>query len=155
MKIINKTHLEIDMKAEKVARMINSDFNASNNVCIYGYPRGGIPPMYLVYGHLQRMMTSLNIQIVENIENADVIIDDLIDSGNTEELIKEKFPNAKFYALFRKTDSEEWFNFPWENGIESTVEDIVARISQVSGASMEDTKIYLDRFMQEYSGISN
>ncbi len=153
MKIINKTHSEINGQAIIIAKHIAIDSEGADIIRIYGVPRGGVAPSYLVYGHLLEM-TSSNVALVENIEEASVIIDDLIDSGTTEKRIKENYPNAKFYALFEKTDKDEWFNFPWENGVESTVEDIIARISQVSGASMLDTKIYLDRFLDGYKGVT-
>jgi xanthine phosphoribosyltransferase len=56
-----------------------------------------------------------------------LIIDDLVDTGNTAKVIKDKFPNAKFITVYAKpkgkplvdmyvTDVEQdtWIHLPWD-----------------------------------------
>lgn len=92
----------------------------------YGVPRGG------------QVVAGMTGNAVDNINDADIIIDDLIDSGATEARYKKH--KKPFIALIDKRNElkGEWLVFPWElteNGIE-TVEDNVTRLLQYFG---EDT----------------
>lgn len=148
MKIINKTHEEILIQINTIASYIIYDFNICDKIKLYGVPRGGVSPCYLVYGVLFSQKYFTDVEIVDHIEDANIIIDDLIDSGETERKMKEKYPDKKFYALFRKMNHDEWFVFPWEKGIESSINDIILRISQISGVDTETTENYLKSFIK-------
>lgn len=94
---------------------------------IYGIPRGGIPVSYLV------MAARPDVRIVTEPEDADVFIDDLIDSGNTMARYCDEFPEKPFLAPFDKRTSEDerlgWLVFPWEAIKEEDDDDsIVATI---------------------------
>jgi len=96
------------------------------NTKYYGVPRGG------------QVVAGMTGNAVDNINDADIIIDDLIDSGATEARYKKH--KKPFIALIDKRNElkGEWLVFPWElteNGIE-TVEDNVTRLLQYFG---EDT----------------
>jgi len=95
------------------------------NLKYYGVPRGG---QYI----------SGMINPVDNIEDCDVIIDDLIDSGKTKNQYQKY--NKNFIGLFNKQTENElknkWLVFPWEQE-EKPVEDNFVRILQYLG---EDTK---------------
>ena len=90
----------------------------------YGVPRGG-----------QYISAMLNP--VDTIEECDIIIDDLIDSGTTRNNFKKY--KKPFIGLFDKTTETEikdkWLVFPWELK-EEAVEDNFLRILQYLG---EDT----------------
>ena len=56
-----------------------------------------------------------------------VVIDDLVDSGETAKIVKEMMPNSKFVVLYAKTSGKkqadlhlydfkdsDWLVFPWE-----------------------------------------
>jgi len=90
----------------------------------YGVPRGG------------QIIAGMTGSAVDKIEDADIIIDDLIDSGKTE----QRYSHYKkpFIALIdkRKELKGEWLVFPWESkgaDTEETVEDNVARLLQYFG----------------------
>tara|TARA_R110002126_G_scaffold35426_3_gene108976 strand:+ start:820 stop:1659 length:840 start_codon:yes stop_codon:yes gene_type:complete len=90
----------------------------------YGVPRGG------------QIVAGMTGAAVDTIEEADVIIDDLIDSGATEERYKKY--NKPFLALIDKRIElqGEWLVFPWEEqegDTEETVEDNVRRLLQYFG----------------------
>ena len=56
-----------------------------------------------------------------------VVIDDLVDSGDTAKIVKDMMPNSKFVVLYAKTSGKkqadlhlydfkdkDWLVFPWE-----------------------------------------
>ena len=85
----------------------------------WGVPRGG---MYI----------AAMLEPVDTVEEADYIIDDLIDSGRTLERYKKMHPDKPFIALFDKRNGDnDWLVFPWEvedKGKE--IEDYLIRIAQ-------------------------
>jgi GTP cyclohydrolase I len=103
---------------------------------IYGVPQGGIPVAYMVKEALL-VNEGMQSEVVYKAEIADVIVDDIIDSGAT----KARFPKDKpFFALVdKKFDGDEWFVFPWEVCAEAdtSAHDIVLRFLQYIG---EDPK---------------
>ena len=127
---------------EQVYQRVN---DLPKDVTYYGVPRGGAVP------------AALTGKAVMNPHVADVIIDDLIDSGATEKKWKEQFPDKPFVALFdkRKELQGEWLVFPWEKEEEGEVEDNLVRIFQYLGEDptregLQDTpKRYL-KFMREF-----
>lgn len=80
----------------------------------YGVPRGG------------QVIAGLTGNAVDHIENADIIVDDIIDSGKT--LDKYSIHNKPFIALFdkRKEFANVWIEFPWEK-TEQDIEDTIIR----------------------------
>ncbi len=123
----NQTILE---RARSVAERIMEDRPHATR--IFGVPRGGIPAAYAVLAHHPHVaMTDSDIQ-------ADVIIDDIIDSGATRAHWNEKHPNKPFYALVDKTALNEplregWVVFPWEADAETGIEDNIRRLLQWVG----------------------
>ncbi len=112
----------------------------------YGVPRGG------------QIVAGMTGSAVDNIEDADVIIDDLIDSGATYERYKEH--NKPFVVLIdkRKELQGEWLVFPWEakeGDTEETVEDNVTRLLQyfgedVSREGLQETPKRFVKFFKEF-----
>lgn len=97
---------------------------------IYGVPRGGIPAAYLVAKAVEQWAY---VRIVDLPEHANLIIDDIIDSGATRERYTSAHPNAKFYALF-PPPNPAWLVFPWEVGEEdASATDIPTRLLQFIG----------------------
>ena len=111
-------------------RVTNLENRLKNNYLpIYGIPRGGsiISGILNQKGHL----------VVDKPEDADIFIDDLIDSGATAKKYEEKY-SKKVLALYdkRKEFQNTWLIFPWEREDEEDIEDSVRRILQYIG---EDT----------------
>lgn len=125
------TWIEIKEKTSKLDKSLK----------YYGVPRGG-----------QYISALLNP--VDSPEEADVIIDDLIESGATKKRYKELYPNKKFIALFEKKHGDDWLVFPWETK-EEPVEDNFKRILQYLGEDTEreglkDTPKRYIKFMKEF-----
>lgn len=108
---------------ERIGSRIPKNGNA------YGVPRGGS----IVAGLLGRPVTDH--------ENADFIVDDIVDSGRTKEKFLALTFGKPFYALVDKTDRRDkdlgWVQFPWEEEPQMDAEDSVARLLQFLG---EDPK---------------
>lgn len=126
--------------ALKVAKKIRELSSESNKVIrIYGVPRGGVPAAYLVAS------CSIHIIVCDHLDEADFIVDDIIDSGATKARYEETNPAIPFLALIDKTDPDciylnEWIVFPWEvtdMGHNESIEENVTRILQYIG---EDVK---------------
>lgn len=104
---------------------------------IYGIPRGGVSAMLAVLRH------DLSFVPVDNPEDADVFVDDIIDSGATMERYCEQYPETPFLALVDKTEGmypDEWVVFPWESAedeTEETVEDNIRRMMQYVGEDVD------------------
>lgn len=100
-------------------------------VYIHGVPRGGVPAMFLVKEILQQRY-GLTSRIVEDAGEADLIVDDIVDSGETKSKMKSLNPTAIFISLFEKKD--EWLVFPWEKEDEADgPEENIRRLLEFTG----------------------
>jgi hypothetical protein len=81
-------------------------------------------------------------QIVAKPEEANVFVDDIIDSGTTRDWFAKFYPGRPFYALVNKLDLQQaqtreldgWIVFPWES----------------SEKSEDNTVVHLVEAMQEF-----
>lgn len=93
---------------ESIVRHVpkNSDFTYR----IFPIPRGGVPVAYLL-----KSQSDL-IQIVDDPEQADMFVDDLVDSGRTMEKWCDDYPGKPFMVLYDKkvNNDQDWIVFPWE-----------------------------------------
>lgn len=99
---------------------------------IYGVPKGGM----IAAGFLKVASTT------NDPSKANIILDDLIDSGATREKYKQMYPDIPFVGLFdkEKENITDWLIFPWEYEHpmgEESVEQNIVRILQYLG---EDVK---------------
>lgn len=142
------THQEIATRAGEVARrLLPYAHQLMRRPRFFGVPRGGIPALYAVldaYNQtlLVRVTRELTPLIVDQAENADFIIDDLIDSGETAARMSTLAPTARFFALITKGKTEgyplgEWLVFPWEESEEKSIDDAFTRIFQFIGENPE------------------
>lgn len=120
----NKENL-INVTTEELKGYIKKTLEQKNPK-IFGVPRGGIYIAYLIEA------MGLGI-IVDHPQEADVIVDDLIDSGATMGKYKSLYPEKPFYAPIRKTNKKNWILFPWDRSAETSIEDNVTRIIQYIG----------------------
>jgi GTP cyclohydrolase IA len=109
-------------------------------ISIYGVPRGGIPVAYAVALACQKITPSnFNFYVTETLQEAHVIVDDIVDSGATR-LRYAKLHDCEFgfRALIDKTQTQdpEWVVFPWEvgeDGKDESFTDNVVRLLQYVG----------------------
>ena len=138
---------DINTNAQNIQRAITwneiktllKDFDKSKKY--YGVPRGG--------AYISAMLNP-----VDNPEEADIIIDDIIDSGAT----KKKFEkyNKPFIALFDKQKNPNlgWIQFPWENEGAIEIEENVARVIEyfdsINREGLKETPKRYIKFLKEF-----
>lgn len=98
---------------------------------VFGVPTKGILAGLALSRHLNLVMT-------DEPEEADFIIDDILDSGDTYRKWNRRYPQKPFLVLMDKNklpDKSEWVEFPWEsqNQMNESVEGNVTRILQYIG----------------------
>lgn len=118
--------------AKQTARQIEA-YGLGTGLRAYPVPRGGIGAALAILP-----FTDGKLVLVDTPEQADIFIDDLIDSGATMERLCDQYPGKPFFALVnKKTDPKfnDWIVFPWEvkDGKEETIDDNVVRILQFVG----------------------
>lgn len=126
-------------------------FRWTDEVLIYGIPRGGIPIAYMVRERLRlwakqylpvfsdgRGVGPSAIRITQDVTRANIICDDLVDSGRTRARAMERAPKGSlFLAPYdkQKDPALGWLVFPWEvsGGEDQSGEDIFVRLLQFVG----------------------
>ena len=122
-------------KMQDLANRIIAEYGEpliSSKINIYPIPRGGVPVGIGLAFFLPDVFNIVTIP-----EDADIFVDDLVDSGKTRTLYTEKFKRP-FYSLISQWEREElgWIVFPWEQSedqIDKSVTDNITRILQYIG----------------------
>lgn len=131
---VNLTQAETAQLAQNLAPLLTLiGDRVLGKVRLYGIPRGGVSAAYLLIQYL-----SPRYVIVDNPENADIFIDDIIDSGETMRKYCDQYPGVPFFALIDKTNPgcgfrAAWIVFPWETADDSGIESNITRILQYVG----------------------
>jgi len=117
---------------------------------IYGIPKGGM----IAAGFLR------NAHSTHDINKANIILDDLVDSGATREIYREKYPDKVFHALFDKQTehTRDWLVFPWETDHpqrEENIQQNIVRQLQYIGedSNREGLKGTPDRIVRSWDEI--
>lgn len=113
---------------------------------IYGVPRGGVPVALVA-------ASRWGFRIVDNPEEADALVDDLVDSGAT----REKFAHLgkPFIVLIDKEQegTTDWIIFPWESSLEREQADNLTRTLQSHGIPATQQNLdSLSYFLSNYGG---
>lgn len=133
------THDQVGGLVGRLAVALNTYANQQEISVLRAYPvpRGGVPVAYA----LQSLVPMV---LVENPAEADVFIDDLIDSGSTCERYCDEHPGVPFFALLDKRTDEQfkdqWIVFPWEvtdDGADASGNDIIVRLLQLVGENAD------------------
>lgn len=109
-------------------------------VNVYAVPRGGDPVLLELFrqtNHWQYVIggrgTELTFNYCPDLHDADIVVDDIIDSGFTKNRILAEEPDVKFYAMVNPGDWDSWVVFPWEKGEENGPTESVTRIIEFIG----------------------
>lgn len=122
VQVINLEWSDIDKLAMATAREILGRFppDKVNEYHLYGVPRGGVFAAMAVKEQLSRFL-GMYIKLVEDEKDANVFVDDIIDSGKTRDVVIKRngSPTIPFVALLDKTvktnnHPSAWYVFPWE-----------------------------------------
>jgi GTP cyclohydrolase I len=100
----------------------------------YPVPRGGVPAALAL-----KEAIPWDIELVDCPQQADFILDDLIDTGATELRLAGETP-VPFFALIDKRTWEhgrDWVVWPWEGTAEVGIEDHIVRLLQYVGEDPE------------------
>lgn len=131
MTYLTLNHVQIDQLAQQLAGRILEHTDGRSHLLAHPIPRGGIPVAYALLRHLPGM------RLTGDPADADVFIDDLIDSGATEERYRAQYPGRPFFALLTKEDiqfRDKWIVFPWETKDDNQpAEDNIVRLLQAVG----------------------
>lgn len=137
MDTVNLTCEDVNDLAEVCADLIIATLDGSEFINVYGVPRGGIPAAYAVTTQLNNKNRASFV--TSELQGADAIVDDIVDSGATRSLFHELHPEIPFFALVENdgpTHCRKWYSFPWErsyNGDDSSRHDIVTRMLEAIG----------------------
>jgi GTP cyclohydrolase I len=96
---------------------------------VWGVPCGGVPVA-------AALANGVSVLMARTLDEAHVIVDDLIDSGRTLDRFTASHPQKAFAALIDKRTWEhgdEWVVWPWEQTAEKGIEDHIQRIIQFAG----------------------
>lgn len=135
---MNKVFLtwqDCELKARRMAEEMNRQWNIDHFV-LYGIPRGGIPVALL----LQKSLNALGrmADITHIAEEANVFVDDIVDSGKTKQKYKEKFGDILFVSMIESNEQKNWYVFPWEIGTEDNgPEENIVRLMQYIGEDVD------------------
>lgn len=131
----------------------------------YPVPRGGVSAAYLLKA-LSAEVSNCTVQLVSDPKYADVIVDDIVDSGKTKNKYAEGFSDIPFESLVNKITEQNiakhWVVFPWENETDSphTATDIPLRLLQyigedvTRGGLIETPERFLQAWQHYTSGYS-
>ena len=122
---------------------------------VYGVPRGG--------AIVSALLTKFDCYLVDDPVDANIIVDDIIDSGATRDRYIKKYPGAEFFGLVDKQQGDRgmgWVVFPWEERDETAdVEDNVVRLLEFIGEDpnregLKDTpKRFVKALVELTSGV--
>jgi len=132
----NEIYLKIDAMKEALTNKKDK---------IYGIPRGG------------QIIAGLTGLAVDTPEEANIIVDDLYDSGATYKKWYKKYPDKEYCFLFNKQFEYQntWLEFPWEESGEKEVEENVVRLLEYFGEDtnregLQDTPKRYINFFKEF-----
>lgn len=120
----NLTHSDVMRLAKQTASAV---CQAAAGTKVYPIPRGGVPAAYAVMQYAEELV------LVSSPEEADFLLDDIIDSGATLRYWQATHPGKPFFALIDKTSpyspwKDQWVVFPWESSNRVDDDSIVGTV---------------------------
>lgn len=101
-------------------------------IVVYGIPRGGLIPAVILSHALEKERQVRLVTSLDHLDPGDwhrlVIVDELVDSGDTIRSLKTRFPESITVAVYQRhtakfgadivgrlIDNDNWLVFPWES----------------------------------------
>lgn len=145
MRTINFTWRDVYHRVSKLANRLVSFLvldPKDPTIRIYGVPRGGVYIAQALVTELERL--NLNAVIVGHPTEATLIVDDLIDSGETVRKYVSGYPHTPFQAAYNKQAEpgikDTWIVFPWEAGTEEDGDGPASNITRILQYLGEDVE---------------
>ena len=127
MKKVYLSYHDIHTDCIKLAKKIKKKYNPKKLVII---SKGGLVPGSIIAHYLEikdiDIISIRNIKEIKSLEKI-IVIDDLIDTGKTAEIVRKNIPNSKLVVLYNKKsikkncdlslykfDSNELIVLPWD-----------------------------------------
>lgn len=119
---------EIATNCRKNSETLLEEGKTLRNALLWGIPGGGVPVAYLLSGMLK-------CGVANHPNEADIFVDDIVDTGETKKHIMEAYGDKPFFALIDQSGIEEkkWYVFPWDATVTMSKQDIVLRQLQAIG----------------------
>ena len=138
-------HLSWDEILAKI-KSAKKKHSITSKTKIYGVPKNGM----ILSGFF-------DCKNVSNPEDADIILDDIIDSGRTKKKYKKLYPKKKFIALYSKDKNVDWVNFPFEKQVDEDQQETVVRLLEIIGEdpNREGLKNTPRRYLDAFSEFLN
>lgn len=109
---------------EVFAHLTKFENTLSPQDVVYGVPKGGM---------IASAFLSKRVPITYEPSKCTVILDDIIDSGQTKRHYQTNYPEVRFHGLFAK--GTEWLVFPWEKehpaGEDSVEQNIIRQLQYI------------------------
>lgn len=102
---------------------------------VWGIPRGGVPIAIMV-------ALVWDMIVVDLPEDADLIVDDIIATGETAKKFGDKY-GKKVWAPYFADNSMVWYTFPWELSVKHEKRDNAVRLLQSVGNEPDDDRVDL------------
>lgn len=121
------THQVLDLAGDMQNRILTK-LASYETIGVYAVPTAGIPARLALFA----LDSDARFRIEEDWTKADVIVDDLIDTGRT----MQRFGDHYFEALIDKRKwayEDDWVVWPWEGSSEAGIEDHIVRLLQYIG----------------------
>ena len=129
------THQVLDLAGDMQNAILTTFEKFEGRLHVYAVPRGGIPAQLALFA----LDEDKRFALVDTPEEADIIVDDLIDTGRTAEKFVINGREGRvpmFYALIDKrtwAHGDDWVVWPWEGSSEAGIEDHIVRLLQYIG----------------------
>lgn len=117
----------LDLAGEMQNRILTK-LASYDTIKVYAVPTGGVNAMLALFA----LDGANKFHVTEDWTQADVIVDDLIDTGRT----MERFGDHYFEALIDKrtwAHGDDWIVWPWEGDAVGGIEDNITRLLQYVG----------------------
>ena len=131
MKKVYLSYHDIHTDCIKLSKIIRKKYNPKKIAII---SKGGLVPASIIAHYLEiediNIITIRNIKEIKSLEKI-IVVNDLINTGKTAEIIKKNIPNSKLIVLYKKKsikkncdlslyefNSNELIVLPWENQLD-------------------------------------